>query len=42
MQWGCSSGLILGITEDTLVPQGNGTRAQAVAMLMRFCLGYAT
>ena len=37
MQWACGSGVITGVTESTLVPQGTATRAQAAAMLMRFC-----
>ena len=37
MQWACGSGIITGVTESTLVPQGTATRAQAAAMLMRFC-----
>ena len=32
----CGSGVIEGVTESTLVPQGNATRAQAATMLMRF------
>ena len=37
MQWACGSGVIEGVTDSTLVPQGNATRAQAATMLMRFC-----
>lgn len=37
MQWACGSGVINGVTDSTLVPQGNATRAQAATMLMRFC-----
>ena len=37
MQWACGEGIITGVTESTLVPQGTATRAQAAAMLMRFC-----
>ena len=36
MQWGCGSGVITGVTDTTLVPQGTATRAQCAAMLMRF------
>ena len=36
MQWACGSGVITGVTESTLVPQGTATRAQCAAMLMRF------
>lgn len=36
MQWACGSGIITGVTESTLVPQGTATRAQCAAMLMRF------
>ena len=36
MQWACGSGVITGVTDTTLVPQGTATRAQAAAMLMRF------
>ena len=41
MQWACGSGVINGVTDSTLVPQGNATRAQAATMLMRFCEYYA-
>ena len=37
MQWACSAGVITGVTDATLVPQGEATRAQVAAMLMRFC-----
>ena len=37
MQWACVAGIINGLTESTLVPQGTATRAQAATMLMRFC-----
>lgn len=37
MQWACGSGVITGISEATLVPLGEATRAQAATMLMRFC-----
>ena len=37
MQWTCGAGVITGVTDTTLVPQGEATRAQVAAMLMRFC-----
>ena len=37
MQWACGAGVITGVTDTTLVPQGEATRAQVAAMLMRFC-----
>ena len=37
MQWACGAGIITGVTNSTLVPQGEATRAQVAAMLMRFC-----
>lgn len=40
MQWACGSGVITGISEATLVPLGEATRAQAATMLMRFCEKY--
>ena len=36
MQWGCGSGVITGVTDTTLVPQGTATRAQCAAIFMRF------
>ena len=36
MQWTCGAGVITGVTDATLVPQGEATRAQVAAMLMRF------
>ena len=36
MQWTCGSGIVTGVTDTTLVPQGTATRAQCAAMLMRF------
>ena len=36
MQWACGSGIVTGVTDATLVPQGTATRAQCAAMLMRF------
>jgi len=37
LRWANSSGLVNGTGADTLDPNGNATRAQAAAMLMRFC-----
>ena len=36
MQWAFAEGLISGMTEDTLQPQGSATRAQVAAILERF------
>ena len=36
MSWAVEHGVITGITDTTLVPQGSATRAQCAAMLMRF------
>ena len=36
MQWACGSGIVTGVTDSTLAPQGTATRAQCAAMLMRF------
>ena len=36
MQWANSAGFIAGITETTLNPEGNATRAQIATILMRF------
>ena len=36
MQWACGAGLVNGI-DGNLVPAGNATRAQAAAILHRFC-----
>ena len=36
MSWSVAEGLISGMTEDTLQPQGNATRAQVAAILQRF------
>lgn len=36
MRWAVENGVITGVTESTLVPQGTATRAQCAAMLMRF------
>ena len=40
MQWACGTGVIMGVTESTLLPQGSATRAQVATMLMRFCEYY--
>ena len=37
MQWANAGGLITGSTSTTLNPQGNATRAEVAAILMRFC-----
>ena len=39
MQWACGEGIITGVTESTLEPQGTATRAQSAAILMRFLEG---
>ena len=36
MQWACGAGIVNGTSESTLTPQGEATRAQVAAMLMRF------
>ena len=36
MSWAVEHGIITGVTNTTLVPQGSATRAQCAAMLMRF------
>ena len=36
MQWANGQGLITGVTDTTLDPQGSATRAQAATILMRF------
>lgn len=36
MAWAVENGIITGVTESTLAPQGTATRAQCAAMLMRF------
>ena len=41
MQWAVGTGVINGITDSTLSPQGESTRAQVAVMLMRFCEYYA-
>ena len=35
MQWAVAEGLITGVTNDELQPQGNATRAQVAAILQR-------
>ena len=37
MQWANGAGLITGVTDTTLNPQGSATRAQVATILMRFC-----
>lgn len=37
MAWAVSAGLINGVDEATLAPQGNATRAQMATILMRYC-----
>lgn len=37
MQWACGAGIVNGTSASTLTPQGEATRAQVAAMLMRFC-----
>lgn len=37
MKWACGSGLIQGMDDHTLAPQGTAIRAQAATILMRFC-----
>lgn len=41
MRWAVSEGIIEGVTDTTIVPQGSATRAQCAAILMRFCAGAA-
>ena len=36
MQWACGAWIVNGTSESTLAPQGEATRAQVAAMLMRF------
>ena len=40
MQWANAEGLITGRSNNMLVPQGNTTRAETAAILMRFCEKY--
>ena len=37
MQWACGAGIINGMGDGTLMPQGKATRAEAATMLMNFC-----
>ena len=37
MQWACGAGIINGMGDGTLMPQGKTTRAEAATMLMNFC-----
>ena len=37
LEWAVAEGLINGMGNGTVAPQGNTTRAQAAAVLMRFC-----
>ena len=37
MQWASENGLVTGMTDTTLAPQGNATRAQVATILMRLC-----
>ena len=37
MQWANAEGLISGTSATTLSPKGSATRAEAAALLMRFC-----
>ena len=36
MSWAVAKGLISGVTNDELQPQGNATRAQVAAILARY------
>ena len=36
MAWAVENGIITGMTDTTIEPQGTATRAQCAAMLMRF------
>ena len=38
MSWAIASGLIGGVGNNTLEPQGSATRAQVATILMRYCL----
>lgn len=40
MSWACATGLIKGRTASELAPQGGTSRAEAAAMLTRFCEKY--
>ena len=37
LAWANAAGLITGVTNTTLSPQGSAVRAQAATILMRFC-----
>ena len=37
LSWASAQGLVLGFEDDSLRPQGNASRAQITAVLMRFC-----
>ncbi|MBQ3389781.1 MAG: S-layer homology domain-containing protein [Firmicutes bacterium] len=37
LSWAVASGLMKGVTETTLDPQGNATRAQAAVLMQRLC-----
>lgn len=39
MSWACGQGLINGMTETTLAPEGNATRAQVATILTRYLQG---
>lgn len=40
LEWACAQGIVNGTSTGYLSPQGNATRAQLAAMLMRFCTIY--
>ena len=40
LQWACGEGIMDGTGTGYLSPQGQATRAQLAAMLMRFCREY--
>ena len=37
MKWANASGLITGVSDTELRPQGNATRAEVAMLMMRFC-----
>ena len=41
MRWAVKTGLIGGVGNNTLAPQGNATRAQLATILMRYCTNLA-
>ncbi len=41
MSWAVGAGLLQGVSQDQLSPQGPATRAQVAAILMRFCQNIA-